>query len=398
MTVDRATASQTGSDVRHAPSLAALTLSTFRNYPSLRLDLSPEPVVLFGDNGSGKTNLLEALSFLSPGRGLRRAPFDSIAQTGAHGDWAVSARLRSGSDMVSIGTGWQATAGSADRKRVTRIDGETAASAEALTDYARVLWLTPAMDGLFTGPAGDRRRYLDRLVLAVDPGHGRRVAGFERAMRGRNKLLEDERADPAWLSAQESQMAELGTAIAAARRDLVSRFVHLMTEIGSPDSGPRGETFPAAQLALEGSLEAALSDRSATDVEDMYQDMLAQGRRRDRAAGRTLDGPHRSDLHVRHAVKDMPAGLCSTGEQKALLLGLTLAHARLVSDFVDQAPLLLLDEVAAHLDHARRAGLVDELERIGGQCWLTGTDRALFTALENRAQFFEVNNAIVKLA
>lgn len=378
---------QNGPIRRNAPSLSSLSLTGFRNYSSQKLTLSPDPVVLFGDNGSGKTNLLEAISFLTPGRGLRRATFDAVARTPGDGTWAIAARVLSGGDEVSIGTGWQVAPGTADKKRITRIDGETVASTEDLTDYLRILWLTPAMDGLFTGPAGDRRRYLDRLVLAVDPAHGRRVNSFEKTMRGRNKLLESHRPDPAWISAQEAQMAELGVAIAAVRVDLVARFAHSMIEIGAAGA------FPSATLALEGTLEAALGEGSAIDAEDAYRARLEADRYRDRAAGRTLEGPHRTDLLVTHAGKDMPAALCSTGEQKALLLGLTLAHARLVSDYVDKVPVLLLDEVAAHLDAARRAALVDELERLGGQSWLTGTDRTLFTALDGRAQFFEVADA-----
>lgn len=376
---------------RNAPSLSSLSLTGFRNYSSQKLALSSDPVVLFGDNGSGKTNLLEAISFLTPGRGLRRATFDAVARTQGDGTWAIAAKVLSGDDEVSIGTGWQLVPGSDERKRVTRIDGETVASTENLTDYLRILWLTPAMDGLFTGSAGDRRRYLDRMVLAVDPSHGRRVNAFEKAMRGRNKLLESDRPDPAWLSAQEAQMAELGVAIAAVRVDLVARFAHSMIEIGEAGA------FPSALLALEGRLEAALGEGSAIDAEDAYRERLETSRYRDRAAGRTLEGPHRSDLLVTHAGKAMPASLCSTGEQKALLLGLTLAHARLVSDYVDKVPVLLLDEVAAHLDASRRAALVDELQRLGGQSWLTGTDRALFTALDGRAQFFEVAEAEARL-
>jgi len=376
---------------RNAPSLASLSLTGFRNYTSQKLTLTSEPVVLFGDNGAGKTNLLEAISFLSPGRGLRRATLDAVARTGGDGTWAISAKILSDGDEVSVGTGWQSPAGSAEMRRVTRINGETANSVEELTDFLRVLWLTPAMDGLFTGSASDRRRYLDRLVLAVDPSHGRRVNAFEKAMRGRNRLLESDRPDPAWLSAQEAQMAELGTAIAAVRVDLVARFAHYMIEIG--EAG----VFPSALLALEGSLEAALATGPAIDAEDAYRLRLADYRPRDRAAGRTLEGPHRSDLLVTHAGKHMPAALCSTGEQKALLLGLTLAHARLVSDYVDKVPVLLLDEVAAHLDSSRRAALVEELERLGGQSWLTGTDWALFTALDGRAQFFEVSDAEARL-
>ena len=375
---------------RIAPTLSSLTVTGFRNYTSARLELTDAPVVLFGDNGSGKTNLLEAVSFLSPGRGLRRATFEAAAKAAGDGSWAIAARAETPSGTIAIGTGYQIAPGGGERRRVTRIDGETVPSSDALTDILRVLWLTPAMDGLFTGPAGDRRRHLDRMVLAIDPQHGRRYTAFEKAMRGRNRLLEDNVRDDSWLGAQEAQMAELGTAIAAARLDLVSRFLRYMEALGG--SGP----FPTALLALEGSLEAALMTGNATVVEDEYRDRLAAERYRDRAAGRTLEGPHRSDLLVTHGAKEMPAALCSTGEQKALLLGLTLSHARLVAEITGIVPLLLLDEVAAHLDSSRRAALVDELGKLGGQSWLTGTDRSLFAALEGRAQFFQVADARVE--
>ena len=370
--------------------LTALKLTDFRNYARLSLTLDGRHVVLVGENGAGKTNILEAVSFLSPGRGLRRARLDDVARVDGPGSWAVAATLAAEGDTVSIGTGLVVENGVAETSRRIRIDGAPARTSEDLLDHLRVLWLTPAMDGLFTGATADRRRFLDRLVLAVDRHHGSRVSAFERAMRERNRLFEDGRMEAAWLDGLEAQMAELGVAIAAARADLVARFSRLIAENADPDSA-----FPSADLFLEGSLEEAVAGAPAVDVEDAYRGRLAEARFRDRAARRTLEGPHRSDLLVRHGAKDMPAARCSTGEQKALLLGLVLAHARLVARLTGRAPLLLLDEVAAHLDEHRRAGLFDALDGLGCQAWMTGTDAALFAALGARAEVLRVSEGTV---
>ena len=282
---------------------------------------------------------------------------------------------------MRIGTGAEAGTGDDEsRQRRVRIDGVAARSSDELLDHCRVLWLTPAMDGLFTGPAADRRRFLDRLVLAVDPGHGARVSAYEKAMRGRNRLLEDDRLDLDWLTAIEDQMAELGVAVASARVETVACLERLIeaTRADAP--------FPHAELALEGELEAMVARGGpSAEAEDLWRARLAEARRRDKAAGRTLDGPHRADLAVRHGPKAMPAHLSSTGEQKALLLGLVLAHARLVGETTGRAPLLLLDEIAAHLDPRRRGELFDVLEALGSQCWMTGTDAGAFEALGDRA-------------
>lgn len=362
-----------------------LRLGDFRNYAGLRLASDGRHVVLAGENGAGKTNILEALSLLSPGRGLRRARLDEMARLGSAGAWSVFARLDGPDGEVAIGTGSEGAGEEETRVRRVRIDGEAARSADDLLDFVRVLWLTPAMDGLFTGPGSERRRFLDRLVLAVDPGHGARVAAFEKAMRGRNRLLEEDRFDLEWLAAIEAQMAELGVAVAAARVETVACLERLIaaTRADAP--------FPHAELALEGEIEALVAGGGpSAHAEDDYRARLAEGRRRDKAAGRTLAGPHRADLAVRHGPKDMPAGLSSTGEQKALLLGLVLAHARLVGETSGRAPLLLLDEVAAHLDPRRRGELFDVLEALGAQCWMTGTDASAFAALGARAEVFEV--------
>ena len=373
--------------------ITALKLTTFRNYKSLNLDLEPKSVVLAGPNGSGKTNLLEAVSYLSPGRGLRRAQYVDVGlapEKGGDGLWAVATSLKTENGDTEIGTGLSVLDGVPDKSRRIRIDRQQAKSGDALTEYVRVLWLTPAMDGLFTGPAGDRRRFLDRLVLALDPTHGRRVNDFDKAVRNRNKVLEEAFDNSAWLDAAEMQIAELGTAITAARHEILAL---LSTEVEK--SSAMTEHFPQALLELEGTVDDLVRTHLATDAEDAYRSLLQQSRRRDRAAGRTLEGPHRSDLLVRHAEKDMAARLCSTGEQKALLIGIVLAHAKLVGTIASMAPIILLDEVAAHLDQFRRAALFDVLEALNCQAFMTGTDRDLFADLGDRAQFLHVENGTI---
>jgi DNA replication and repair protein RecF len=370
--------------------ISKLSLTNFRNYATLSLALGPEPVVLTGENGAGKTNLLEAVSFLSPGRGLRRAALAEVAREGSGGGFAVHARLEGPFGEVDIGTGSDLGDGEASRK--VRINGAPARGADDLLDWLRVLWLTPSMDGLFNGPAGDRRRFLDRLVLAIDPQHGRRAADYEKAMRARNRLLAEDSRDRGWFEAIEAQMAETGVAIAAARLELV-RLVTAM--IGrQPADGP----FPRATLALSGAIEAMLAGQPAVEVEERFRAMLSEGRSRDRAAGRTLDGPHRGDLLVRHAPKDMPAELCSTGEQKALLVGIVLSQARLTGEIAGSAPILLLDEIAAHFDAGRRGALFGILEDLGCQYFATGTEAALFSSLAGRAQFLTVSAGTVSAA
>lgn len=373
---------------RRSVAVTRLTVTDFRSYSRCVLELDTRPVVLTGDNGAGKTNLLEAISLLSPGRGLRGAPHAEIARQGGPGGWAVAAVLHTAEGPRTVGTGIE-PAVEAGRARAVKIDGSPASGPAALGELFHAIWLTPAMDRLFADGAGARRRFLDRLVMGFDRAHAARAAAYERALRERNRLLADDVRDEAWLSALEGQMAEHGVALAAARVEAVARLK------GAIDAAGEG-AFPRADLALEGTLEAGLGEvTAALDLEDRFQAELAAARPRDRAAGRTLDGPHRTDLLVRHRAKDADARACSTGEQKALLIGLVLANARLLAASDGAAPVLLLDEVAAHLDARRRTALFDQICALGLQAWTTGTDAALFEGLGDRAQYFRVADSVV---
>jgi DNA replication and repair protein RecF len=368
------------------PLVRRLMLQDFRSYAALDLAIGGRLVVLCGENGAGKTNLLEALSLLSPGRGLRRAELAECARKRGAGGFAVSVELEDGGATRRLGTGWTPGEADAGPARRNRIDGAQAASSRAFSDHVRVVWLTPAMDSLFSGPAGERRRFLDRFVLAIDPNHGARVAEFERSLRGRNRLLEGSGFNTGWLDAIERKAAELGVAIAAARLECVSRLEGLIDAERDDLSA-----FPWARLALEGEVEDLAAKGPALEAEDRYRALLRDSRGRDAAAGRTLIGPHLADLRVWHGPKDAAAGSASTGEQKALLIGLVLAHARLVADMSGIAPIALLDEIAAHFDPRRRAALFDALTRLGGQVFLTGADPAVFAELEGRAEMFEAS-------
>lgn len=377
-----------------APRVAVtrLKLAAFRNYAVLDLSLGDSSVVLTGENGAGKTNLLEALSLLTPGRGLRRAAYADMTRAGAPDGFAIHARLEGPLGETEIGTAAGGDGETGEGARRVRIDGVNAKSAESLLEWLRLVWLTPAMDGLFTGPAGDRRRFLDRLVLTIDPHHGRRALDYEKAMRGRNRLLAEDRLDAHWLDAIEREMAETGVALAAARAQTMQLLAALCDTI--PADGP----FPRAGMALAGWPEEVVAAGPALEIEEEFRRRLSDGRNRDRAAGRTLDGPQRTDLVVRHTPKQMPAELCSTGEQKALLVGIVLAHARLVSSIAGFAPILLLDEIGAHLDSHRRAALFEIVEGLNAQAFMTGTDAALFSALNGRAQFFHVADGTIRPA
>ncbi len=418
-----------------------LSLTNFRNYQTLEIVVGPGPVVLYGANGSGKTNMLEAVSLLAPGRGMRRAAFSDLAiQNGAPqgdetaglsatasyshdgtgdgaatcvgtlsgtglsgagvaagagaatGQWAVAARVQVEGDAVDIGTGMQPGIENGRRGersgRVVRINGATKSGSGAL-GFMHMVWLTPASDGLFTGGGGDRRRFLDRLTQAFDPSHGVRAGQFERAMRQRNRLLSDGGGDPALLDGLELIMAETGVAVAAARVEVVTA---LQAEMGLRRARAQNATFPWAEMKLEGGLENAVATMPAVDAEDAYREQLARGRERDRVAGRTLNGPHRADLVVWHGPKQMLAKVSSTGEQKALLVGLVLAHSEVLARRTSgSAPILLLDEIAAHLDVHRREALYDDLIRLKAQAWLTGTDKTAFEGLKGRAFFCQIS-------
>lgn len=378
-----------------APALLAvrqLRLSDFRNYRQLRLDCGLEPVVLVGANGAGKTNLLEALSFLAPGRGLRRARLDEVchrprAGTGSDdapaSSWAVAATLDTPDGRIAIGTGLEPgrNEGSLPR-RVVRIDGRTAPSQTALGRHVAAVWLTPQLDRLFLDGASERRRFLDRLVTALHPEHAGDVAAYENALRQRARLLGEGNRDPHWFTALEDTMARHGVALAAARADTVQR-LDAAARLGV---GP----FPRASLAMAGEVDGWLATMAAIDAEDRLRGELAASRLRDAEAGTTSCGPHRSDLAVRHLDLDLPAAEGSTGQQKAVLVSIALAHARLVTLSRSRPPLLLLDEIAAHLDAERRMALFDEVVALGVQSWMTGTDAELFAPLAGRAQILRV--------
>ena len=365
-----------------APRVTRLILRDYRSYEELDLGVSRRLVALSGENGAGKTNLLEAVSLFTPGRGLRRAEFGDMARSGA-GRFAVSLSVMAAGFERRLGTGLAASEPGERGPRVNRIDGADVASAAAFAEHLRIVWLTPDVDGLFRGAPADRRRFLDRLVLAVDARHGARVTALERVLRSRNRLLEE--GGGAWLDAVERELAEVAVAIAAARRETAQRLDAALLA-ARDDPTP----FPFARLALVGEFEAEVAGLPAVDAEDAYRAILRSGSARDGAAGRTIVGPHAIDLAVRHGPKDAPAAVCSTGEQKALLLRLILAHAKLVQDMSGLAPLVLLDEVAAHLDPARRDALFDELERLPGQVWMSGADPALFASLAGRADLVRV--------
>ncbi|WP_041319644.1 DNA replication/repair protein RecF [Hyphomicrobium denitrificans] len=425
-----------GSEGANALWVERLALTNFRSYASANVTTDAGPQVIVGANGSGKTNLLEALSLLSPGQGLRRVPFVDLARAGGDGSFAVAVRAHTLAGAVDIGTGLQARAvsestptpnpspqgggeflgssgegfartsgrssgraavrGTSERGRIVRIDGSAQTGSGILADYLEIVWVTPSMDGLFTGPASERRRFLDRLILCFDHGY-RTIAGrFERAMTSRNRLLADGVRDDAQLSGFERVMAENGIAVAAARLEAVAAMAQIVDKRRErdPDSA-----FPWSSFRLEGSIEDSLQRLSAVGAEDQYAQTLRQTRERDRAASRTLDGPHRSDLVVEHGPKGLAARHCSTGEQKALLLGLVLAHAELLTERQEgAAPILLLDEITAHLDADRRAALFAEILHLGAQAWMTGTDKNAFDAVAGRARFWAVREGKITVS
>jgi DNA replication and repair protein RecF len=364
-----------------------LTLTQFRNYGAASVATRGDMVVLVGPNGAGKTNCLEAISFLSPGRGLRRARLEDVADNQGDGSWAVSAEVEGALGLATLGTGIDASTGDAPTSsRRCRIDREPVSSATAFGDHLRMVWLTPAMDGLFLGAAAERRRFFDRLVLAIDSEHSGRVSALDRSLRSRNRLLEVRNYDDHWCDAIERETAELAVAVAATRGQTATRLAAMLRARGEASA------FPSARIMLDGWMENALLTEPATAVEDRYRQILRDSRARDAAAGRTLEGPHLTDFQVIYAPNGMPARDASTGEQKALLIGLVLAHAALVGEMTGITPLLLLDEVVAHLDPGRRNALFDELAKLGAQVWMTGADPAAFTDIGATAEIFNVDS------
>ena len=381
---ERANADPAKGGVRLA--VTRIQLTNFRSYASAELCVSGRPVVLAGPNGAGKTNVLDALSLLAPGRGLRGAKLSEHVRRGPSAPsealWAVAASVACGGETYDIGTGLTLGPGGGERRAV-RLNGVPASSSADLGDIVQMTWLTPAMDRLFSEGASGRRKFVDRLVLGFDPGHGRRAVRYETAMRERAKLLKYGPRDPMWLDGLEQEMAEAGAALIAARAETVARLNTMLNERGEKGA------FPQAQLAMTGEADALALD--SADAPAALQGRFARARIADAESGHTSFGPHRSDLAVRHVVKRADARECSTGEQKALLVSIILADAWEMSRARDgKAPLLLLDEIAAHLDGARRAALFEEILALGAQAWMTGTDLSLFETLAGRADMFGV--------
>ncbi|MDC0158941.1 DNA replication/repair protein RecF [Rhodospirillaceae bacterium] len=391
-----------GVSADNGPAVRRLSVSAFRNYKNLRLELSRKPIVLTGHNGAGKTNLMEALSFLSPGTGLRKARLSNIDMVsaknedqlaeitdGTHRYWAVSVDLELENEKLVIGTGRdEKAAASGSDKRIVRINGQQAKSHSVLLEYLTLSWITPQMDRLFLDGLSQRRRFLDRLVYAFDPKHAGRVSAYTYAIRERNRLIKSGNTDDAWYLALENKIAETGVAIVAARRELVNR----LGPIASLSLGP----FPGAILKLVGDMECWLSKAAALEVEDRYKRELIEARKSKNSEPFSIPGPHKTDLVVSHSIKNIPASQCSTGEQKALLIAIILSHARLRKIEFGHSPLMLLDEVTAHLDSQRRDMLFDILESLDSQVWMTGTEVSLFKSIQTRAQFFEISNGEVR--
>ncbi|WP_366654144.1 DNA replication/repair protein RecF [Fodinicurvata sp. EGI_FJ10296] len=375
-----------------------LSLTDFRNHSTVTIETAGRSVVLAGPNGAGKTNILEAVSFLSPGRGLRRATLVDVARNDAPADrhWAVSAILMHDGRTVRLGTGPDPEVPTGQGRRLVRIDGQSVSQA-ALGDRLAMVWLTPAMDRLFLEGAGNRRRFLDRLVYGHDSGHAGALSAYEHAMRERSRLLRSGRFDRAWLDGLEETMARKGIAVAAGRRFLVER-LQLADSFARYGDGMVDTVFPRADIDLSGSIETWLVDRPALEVEERFRTLLRESRSLDSVAGGAADGIHRSDLLVSHRAKGVGAAQCSTGEQKALLLGLILANARLLAKARGAAPILLFDEVAAHLDSRRRAALFAEIKALGAQAWFTGTDAALFEAMRPEATVLTVDDGTISLS
>jgi DNA replication and repair protein RecF len=389
--IDPARSVVSQSEARPRARIRRLRLTNFRSYRRADLTVADGPVVFTGPNGAGKTNLLEAISFLAPGRGLRRAAVDEVAASEGDGSWAVAAEIEGALGPAQLGTGVDAPIEGELSGRRCRIDQEPVGSAAAFADHLRIVWLVPEMDGLFVGPGAERRRFLDRLVLAIDAGHGSRVNALERALRSRNRLLENSAPDARWCDAIEHEVAELAVSVAAARSECVRRLK------GEIDAAAHS-LFPAADIAIDGWMENALDSEPAIEIEDRYRGVLRDNRARDRAAARTLDGAHLSDLRVRHRPKNIPAARASTGERKALLVGLVVSHARLVASMHGFSPVMLLDDVSAFLDAEHRGALFEVLAELSAQTFMTGVDDAAFAALGPSAERFVVRPGAIALA
>jgi DNA replication and repair protein RecF len=372
---------------KHKLAVTHLLLTNFRSYATGEIAVSGRPVVLAGPNGAGKTNILDAISLLSPGRGLRGARLGEHTRRGpsAQSDalWAVSATVALGEQSHEIGTGLTLGPNGGERRQV-RLNGAPAQGTADLAEIMQMAWLTPAMDRLFIEGASGRRRFLDRLVFGFEPGHARTATRYETAMRERARLLKFGPRDPAWLDGLETEMTEAGIALTISRAETVRRLNHALTARGEAGA------FPCAQLALNGEADLLIAEQGET-AGDAFRGHFARARIRDAEAGRTTFGPHLSDLSVRHTAKRADAGECSTGEQKALLISIVLAHAWELSHIRDgRAPMLLLDEIAAHLDAFRRAALFEEILALGAQAWMTGTDIEMFAGLKGHADLFAV--------
>lgn len=369
--------------------LLNLKLHHFRCYEQAALEkISAGLIVLSGANGAGKTNILEAVSLLSPGRGLRGARVMELQRKESSEPWAVAGTFQTKYEEVRLGTGLDPSSKQGSERRTVRINGKVERGQSAFANYLSCVWLTPQMDRMFLDSGRERRLFLDRLVFAFDAGHAGRVTRYENALSQRSKLLRDGQFDDVWLSGLEMQMAETAVAISAARLEFSER---LQAACNASDQ----RYFPLARIRVKGTLEELLVHTSALEVEEAFRYQLAQSRERDAVTGGAATGSHKSDLIVIYDAKGMPADQCSTGEQKALLIGLVLAHARLIKAERGAPPILLLDEVAAHLDEGRRSALYSILRELGAQCWMTGTDLNLFDSIRGKAQFFHVENGVV---
>lgn len=371
-------------------SINELILTSFRNYSSLKLQTDDSPVILMGSNGAGKTNILEAISFLIPGRGMRKARLTDIdcKQPRMISPWAVAAKVKSHREVYQLGTGRNPESHDENAKRIVKIEGETAKSQNALAEYCSAIWLIPQMNQLFLEGGNARRKFLDRLVYSFEPTHATHVSRYEQAMRERNRLLQMGKQDPYWFAAIEQKMAENAAAITIARLNTVSHINHTIAD--------SGHSFPKAELYLKGILDQAIENgASALEAEQIFLEQSEIARSNDAQTGRSSIGPHRSELEVIHQEKQMEAALCSTGEQKALLLSILIAHVEAGAKWHGRIPIMLLDEVIAHLDNQRKNELFNIIHALKVQAWMTGVDGADFAGMAGCAQFFRVENGSV---